>query len=238
MPKTRYTSKNFDTSKSTSSSNWLNTERDDTIVADARQCFVRENGEKECFIEEEDDDDEEEEGEREDNPSGEHLMVDIKHVSMAFLNSEQRLAQAMVDLVNEAGLTLLSYHCHGLHPAGVSCVGVLLQNYVSFHTWPMEGVITFDLCVGGNIPLLPVLPAIKRLFGVPRVPGEPGSIMNEPEMRWAHKLRGYRPRPDSYTTIFGGKSDLSSWLLGDFDSVMKEEVSEYHWSMQSTFRFG
>ena len=32
------------------------------------------------------------------------------------------------------GLTLLSYHCHSLLPAGVSCVGVLLESHISFHT--------------------------------------------------------------------------------------------------------
>lgn len=249
LPKTRYTSKNFDTSMSSASSNWLNTERrDDTnskiaMGGDARQCRVNEQGKETCSSlssSDSSDDDDDEEQQQQDtavvdddgddnanskvNPSGEHLMVDIKHVSFAFLNSEQRLAQAMVDLVNEAGLTLLSYHCHGLSPSGVSCVGVLLQNYVSFHTWPVEGVITFDLCVGGNVPLLPVLPAIKRLFGVPRVAGEPGQIMDAPEMRWSHKLRGYRFYPDSYASLFS-ETDLGKWMLPDLDSNLKEVVS-------------
>ena len=44
-------------------------------------------------------------------PAGQHLLVDIKNVDPEFLNSEQRLATAMVELITESQLTLLSYHC-------------------------------------------------------------------------------------------------------------------------------
>ena len=67
-------------------------------------------------------------------PAGQHLLVDLMNVEAAFLNSEQRLADAMVESVKMGGLTLLSYHCHSLLPAGVSCVGVLLESHISFHT--------------------------------------------------------------------------------------------------------
>lgn len=36
-------------------------------------------------------------------PSGQHLLVDIKGVESAFLNSEERLSKAMVDTIEEAG---------------------------------------------------------------------------------------------------------------------------------------
>ena len=39
----------------------------------------------------------------------EHLMVDIKNVDGSFLNSERRLANAMLEVVSEAHLTLRSY---------------------------------------------------------------------------------------------------------------------------------
>ncbi len=44
-------------------------------------------------------------------PAGQHLLVDIKNVDPIFLNSEDRLAEAMIQLVDESKLTLLSYHC-------------------------------------------------------------------------------------------------------------------------------
>lgn len=64
-------------------------------------------------------------------PSGQHLLVDLKGVDSEFLNSEQQLAEAMLDLVTESRLTLLSYHCHSLVPTGVACIGVLLESHVS-----------------------------------------------------------------------------------------------------------
>ncbi|EED92531.1 predicted protein, partial [Thalassiosira pseudonana CCMP1335] len=80
---------------------------------------------------------------------GQHLLVDIKDVDAQFLNSEERLATAMISLINESKLTLLSYHCHSLVPIGVSCAGVLLESHIAFHTWPLEGVITLDLFTCG-----------------------------------------------------------------------------------------
>ena len=44
-------------------------------------------------------------------PAGQHLLVDMKNVDPIFLNSEERLAEAMIQLVDESKLTLLSYHC-------------------------------------------------------------------------------------------------------------------------------
>jgi hypothetical protein len=66
-------------------------------------------------------------------PSGQHLLVDIRYVDPDFLNSEERLATAMIEMVNESKLTLLSYHCHSLVPVGVSCAGVLLESHVSWY---------------------------------------------------------------------------------------------------------
>jgi hypothetical protein len=153
------------------------------------------------------------------------LMVDIKNVNGVFLNSEHLLSRAMVDVVNEAELTLLSYHCHGLTPAGVSCVGILLHNYISFHTWPVEGVITFDLCSAGSKSILPVLPIIERLFGVPRIPSHPGQVVESPEYRWAHKMRGFRHHPTRSSHLFLG-TDLGAIVLRILGTEYKEEVSQ------------
>ena len=102
------------------------------------------------------------------HPTGQHLLVDMKNLEADFLNSERRLVDATLKSVAAGGLTLLSYHCHSLHPAGVSCVGVLLESHISFHTWPDEGVITLDLFTTSEQPLLPALPKLEEYFGVPR----------------------------------------------------------------------
>ena len=74
-------------------------------------------------------------------PAGQHLLVDIAGVDSDFLDSEDRLSKAMVETVNQSELTLLSYHCHSLKPKGVSCVGVLLESHISFHTVRLLGLI-------------------------------------------------------------------------------------------------
>jgi len=237
MPQTIYTSKHFDTAMSTASSSLLMEDakkKSQEFINDDKNWTTGTCGaeEGECtrgkgYIKEEqtetpptDEDDEEH------LPAGQHLLVDIKDVDASFLNSEERLAQAMIDICNVSKLTLLSYHCHKLFPSGISCAGVLLESHVSFHTWPEEGVITLDLFTCGSNPLLPVVPIIMDLFGIPHADGHG----NKPSALWAHKQRGFRDLQkrlghlDSY--------DLGRNILGVMDFDMKKEVA----SVQTKFQ--
>ena len=118
-------------------------------------------------------------------PAGQHLLIDIERVNSEFLNDEVSLAKAMVDVIHEIKLTLLSYHCHKLIPMGmgVSCVGVLLESHISFHTWPEAGVIILDFFSCGDGELVPVLPFIKRLFAIPQ-DGASDTINEQPRIVW------------------------------------------------------
>ena len=147
-------------------------------------------------------------------PAGQHLLVDIEGVDADFLNSEERLSAAMVDTVKEAGLTMLSYHCHSLQPSGVSCVGVLLERHISFHTWPDDGVITLDLFTCGSNPLLPVVQVIERLFG----------IGANTRTQWSHELRGFRPEEERKKNYLDGSSDLALWVLSPLEMYSKEQI--------------
>lgn len=153
-----------------------------------------------------------------------HLLVDIKGIEADFLDSESRLAHAMVETVKQSGLTMLSYHCHKLIPKGVSCVGVLLESHISFHTWPDEGVITLDLFTCGNNPLIPAVATIKDLFGIPRE-------NDEIKMQWSHELRGFRNKDtfkDEATgnnyAVLDHNSDLSQMIWSPIDCVVKEQI--------------
>jgi S-adenosylmethionine decarboxylase proenzyme len=150
------------------------------------------------------------------SPSGQHLLVDMKNIDADFLDSEERLIQAMVETIDEAGLTMLSYHCHSLAPSGISCVGILLESHISFHTWPFEGVITLDLFACGSRPLLPVIKTVERLFGWPASSGE--SVIT----KWAHELRGfYHSEEKEY---LDDSSDLALMVLSPLDVYKKEQV--------------
>jgi S-adenosylmethionine/arginine decarboxylase-like enzyme len=112
-------------------------------------------------------------------PTGHHLLVDLEYVDAAFLRSEIRIAQAMVDLIQASSMTMLSYHCHsaeesndgkgngGSSSGGVSCVGVLMESHVSVHTWPRLGRLALDLFSCGPHSIIPLLSVIETLFGIP-----------------------------------------------------------------------
>lgn len=169
--------------------------------------------------------------EEEHQPAGQHLLIDIKNVDGSFLNSELRLANAMVDLVRMSGLTMLSYHCHQLDPVGVSCIGVLLESHVSFHTWPIEGVITFDLFTCGPKSLIPYLDTIKELFGVPRQFSHTGgSTADQPHMNWSYKKRGFKRSSKSNPEA---TTDMNMFLLGWMEYDMKQLVVDVDTDFQT-----
>jgi len=257
VPRTVYTSKNFDTAAAATSSSVLveksrtavdsegEADEEVTCDTDGGSCS---RGKDPAEVEDEDDDEEDDDDDEDDDyddddddddddeeehlPAGQHLLVDMKDVDGTFLNSEELLAQAMVDVVADSRLTLLSYHCHTLVPTGVSCVGVLLESHISFHTWPTEGVITLDLFTCGAAPLLPVLPVIERLFAIPRPPLFEGEEVRKPGMLWSHKLRGFRAEMEHGDTDALSSSDLGEDVLGDNTYDLKEEVA----SVQTPFQ--
>ena len=65
-------------------------------------------------------------------PSGQHLFVDIRHVDANFLNSEDELVAAMIELVDETKDLFLSYYCRPLAPMGYICEGAWLKSRVSW----------------------------------------------------------------------------------------------------------
>jgi len=178
-----------------------------------------------------------EDSEEDHLPAGQHLLVDIRNIEAAFLNSEERLANAMVETVKMGGLTLLSYHCHSLNP-GVSCVGVLLESHISFHTWPDEGVITLDLFTCGSTPLIPTVSVIERLFGIPRSVKDMNCtdsetcVVDEIETFWSHELRGFRHYEDRKAHYLDLSSDLALWVTSPLDLQYKKEIV----SIQSPFQ--
>jgi S-adenosylmethionine decarboxylase proenzyme len=181
-PKTKYFAKFFDTTMSDIQSRWIVTDAGQDHCLTSGSSAEQESCRADRLLSKEGD-----EGDGAEHlPKGQHLLMDIERVSSTFLNSEEQLAKAMLDLVDQCGLTLLSYHCHGLAPSGVSCAGILLESHVSFHTWPSEGVITLDLFTCGDESLLPIVTVAENLFSVP----EPNSQL-KPHMIWAHKVRGF-----------------------------------------------
>jgi len=252
-PKTKYTSKIFSHVRTASERHADVHLEDDTDGVEqehyAEICNMTDSGDRECSIDkfseedyaeaekliesndeqnedhayDEDDDDEEH------LPAGQHLLIDIERVNSDFLNSDVRLAEAMVKVINTSKLTLLSYHCHKLIPMGVSCVGVLLESHISFHTWPEAGVITLDIFTCGSGELIPVLPIVKDLFAIPRDGVTDESAKWEiPRIVWSHKLRGFRGDKDNHYLA----GDVGQMVLEVSEFDLKEHIA----SVQTPFQ--
>jgi S-adenosylmethionine/arginine decarboxylase-like enzyme len=96
-------------------------------------------------------------------------------------------------------------------------VGVLLESHISLHTWPEDGVITLDLFTCGSKPLLPAVPLMENLFGVP---AEGVKVRS----RWSHELRGFRSEEAKKKNYLDGSSDLSLWVLSPLEMYSKEQI--------------
>jgi S-adenosylmethionine decarboxylase proenzyme len=222
-PHTEYTSKTFDTTKSASTqSRWI-------VTDSVGKMNCEDQPENECSTlpnrDEEDGDGDDDNDDRVHLPAGQHLLLDIENVDGSFLNSEERLAHAMLKLIDECGLTLLSYHCHTMIPMGVSCAGVLLESHVSFHTWPSKGVITLDLFTCGPDSLLPIVPFAIELFSVrEETDNKSGMHVKEPNSVWAYKTRGFVEDGIDKDAMISELSDMEYFPVGKMTDY-KNEVS-------------
>ena len=216
VPQTIYTTKNFDTRLSAlTASQWLQpADEENSSTPNASPTNNIPDPINEKLSIDEDGVADYEKDEEEHLPAGQHLLVDIDGLDASFLNSEARLATAMISMVDNSGLTLLSYHCHGLYPEGVSCAGVLLESHVAFHTWPTEGVITLDLFTCGSTSLLDSMPLIEDLFVVPR-----NAKDEKPNVMWAYKRRGFNEQSSMI-----GERDTFAYPLGVHGMEYKKEV--------------
>lgn len=114
---------------------------------------------------------------------------------------------------------------------GVSCVGILLESHISFHTWPAEGVITLDLFTCGSGDVVPVLPIVKQLFAIPMYNGgerKDNDPRNEPYVVWTHKLRGFNPKFTNSPLA----ADLGEYILENSSLDLKVEVGSIRTAFQ------
>ena len=84
-----------------------------------------------------------------------------------------------------------------------------------------------DLFTCGGNPLIPVLPSIQKLFGIPHslAAGETEHEIPEPTMIWSHKLRGFRQGfAPGYSDEHNPLSNDLGRVLGKLDFDMKNKV--------------
>ena len=101
--------------------------------------------------------------------AGSHLIIDLWDAEG--LGDRDRIEQALIDAVNEAGATLLHIHLHTFSDGGgISGVAVLAESHISVHTWPEKGYAAFDVFMCGDAEPRKALEVFKRAF-------EPGRVV-------------------------------------------------------------
>ena len=162
---------------------------------------------------------------------GIEVLVSITHLDSDFLNSEERLAQAMLELIARTdNVEMLSYHCYRLAPGGGRCVGFLNPgSVVIFHTWSVEGVLSMEiLLTGGTIP---TMDSVRSLFGIP-------SAIDGRQARAPHNVS--LQRQQGFTNVVKGA--YLSWGVGTievkFAQVARMAIQTIDIADPTTGRFG
>ena len=114
---------------------------------------------------------------------------------------------------------IFSFSSHLISLKFTRAFSIYYKKQIALHTWPKQGVITLDIFTCGSGLLIPVLPTIKELFGIPsrEIPHDP--II----MEWSHKLRGFR---EGFSSTYEAsqnpfEQDLGSEYLGCHDGSVK-----------------
>ncbi len=95
--------------------------------------------------------------------AGTHLLLDLWGAS--HLDDLERMENAMREIVEKCGATLLHIHLHHFTPSGgISGVAVLAESHISVHTWPERDYAAFDVFMCGDAEPENAVPVLKRAF--------------------------------------------------------------------------
>jgi S-adenosylmethionine decarboxylase len=100
--------------------------------------------------------------------AGSHLIIDLWEAEG--LDDRERIENALIDAVREAGATLLHIHLHTFSDGGgVSGVAVLAESHISVHTWPEKGYAAFDVFMCGDAQPRKAMEVFKAAFNPGRI---------------------------------------------------------------------
>lgn len=95
--------------------------------------------------------------------AGSHIIIDLW--SARHLDDLEIMEQAMREIVDVAGATLLHIHLHHFTPSGgISGVAVLAESHISVHTWPERDFAAFDVFMCGDAKPEMSIPVLKQYF--------------------------------------------------------------------------
>jgi len=95
--------------------------------------------------------------------AGSNIILDLW--GARHLDDLEFMEQAMREVVEVAGATLLHIHLHHFTPSGgISGVAVLAESHISVHTWPERDFAAFDVFMCGDARPENAGPVLQRYF--------------------------------------------------------------------------
>jgi len=130
------------------------------------------------------------------NQPCQHIYLDAKGVEPSFLSSQDRLVQAIYDLVSIAQPqldTLVSSLCHSVLNGGVWCAALITDSRITITTAPAQNTLFLDIFACGKNDVFEIFSVVKEQFA------PPPSHANQPRIEtiWGIRLRGIRHDDDT-----------------------------------------
>ena len=93
---------------------------------------------------------------------GKQILIDLYGASN--LDSVEIMEQAMMEVIESTGATLLHQYYHTFEPHGVTGISCLAESHLSVHTWPETGAAAFDIFMCGDSEPELAIPVLEKYF--------------------------------------------------------------------------
>ena len=99
--------------------------------------------------------------------TGSHVIVDLHGASN--LDCERSVRDAIKEIIEQTGATLLHEYFHRFTPLGITGVVCLTESHISVHTWPEQGFAAFDIFMCGKAEPERAIPILQAYFNPDRI---------------------------------------------------------------------
>lgn len=159
------------------------------------------------------------------SPSGGHLLLDIQGIDRDFLQSADRMKQALFELVEQQGSFDLQYTYSQETEMGNILVGGIANNqhHTWLYGWPQQGTLLLDIfSTDESEDLLSAVTKIENYFVDKRQENNDSSAAAG-SFRWVRKSRGFRDMLDEVGV--SAQADLQWFPIGTMIDYKKEVCS-------------
>ena len=91
---------------------------------------------------------------------GEHVTIDFLGVKQDY--SPDFYSKVIYKIAKKAKIEVLNISEKKFKPQGYTCVALLAESHMSFHTFPEKGIISFDFFTCGKISPTAALDILKK----------------------------------------------------------------------------